>query len=196
MEGTRPGSSHYQSPEEYTDRRIADLVVRLDERFAAQKEAIGKAEAHATAILEAHNGLIRQMQERDVEYARENDLSQLRSALDVIRVDHVPRAEFTKVEGEVNAAAGRRVLIAGLGGLLAATAALAFGYLLSAQPSHEQISAQIQAEAPWVADRPQVEARLAALERKDVTQQADIDALQVQVRFFCAARTKAGLPGC
>jgi cell division protein FtsB len=71
-----------------------------------------------------------------------------------------------------------------------------FGFIWNAQLTAAEVSDQIQREAPWNRDKATVEREIGVLQASNTKQALQISQLQTQVRFFCATRTKAGLPGC
>jgi serine protease inhibitor ecotin len=91
---------------------------------------------------------------------------------------------------------GRRSTSAILAAVIATILAVMFGVILNSQISRAEVSDQIQREAPWNKDKIGVEARIAKLENQEQEQRLLISQMQTQIRFFCATRTKAGLPGC
>jgi hypothetical protein len=131
----------------------------------------------------------------------------LREDLSEIRSDHVRRAEIEEVKDQLvrsseavrqrlDEQSGRRSGMAVTVGIVATVLALMFGWIWQGQITRAEVSDQINREAPWTKDKTQVEARIARLEIQNTAQNLQISQMQIQIRFFCATRSKAGLPGC
>lgn len=141
------------------------------------------------------------------EYASKSELDLLRSMLDGIRVDHVRRVEFDEVKQtqreasdsvrkRLDEAVGRRSAIATLSGVVAVViAAMLTVAITRTGPSHADIGAQIQQEAPWITDRPRVESRLAQLEQENERLKLEVAQIRQLDAFFCRTRSKL-LPTC
>lgn len=150
--------------------------------------------------------LIRELDGFPQSYASRNDLETLRQLLESVRLDHVTRREVEEMKQAASAsddttrtrldeATGRRAAGVLAVSVLATVFAVLFGMLLNNQISHSEISQQIQTEAPWLADKNGVEARLDLLEKKDENLKSRIVHEEDLSRFFCRTRTPQ-LPGC
>ena len=141
------------------------------------------------------------------EFATRAEVVSLRTVMEEMRVDHVQRREIaelkTRVDSETDGihskldeAAGRRTA-----GVVAVTVVVSLigitlGIMSRSGVTHADISQQIQTEAPWVSDRPEVERRLRELENENERLRVQIAAMQQLDRFFCRTRAAAGLPTC
>ena len=154
-----------------------------------------------------HAEIIRELAGFPELYSTQVEMGLLRSQLESIREDHVRREEVGDLKTALDTASvnmqkrfdqqqGRRSTSAILSAVIATILAVMFGVILNSQISRAEVSDQIQREAPWNKDKIGVEARIAKLENQEQEQRLLISQMQTQIRFFCATRTKAGLPGC
>lgn len=148
------------------------------------------------------------------EYASRTEVELLRTALETIRADHVQRRELDERRrelDEVKAAqiqtaedlrrrlaesAGRQGATRIATAVVATLLGVSFGALWKNQLTHADISQQIQTEAPWLQERPQIERELRTLESSEASQSQKIAAIQALDKFFCSSRVKVQLPGC
>jgi hypothetical protein len=141
------------------------------------------------------------------EYATRAEMHALRTVMEEMRVDHVQRREVEELKGRLDAetdgihskldeATGRRTA-----GVVAITVVMSLvgitlGVMARSGLTHADVSQQIQTEAPWVTDRPDVERRLRALETENEHLRLQIAAMQQLDKFFCRTRVLADLPAC
>lgn len=140
-------------------------------------------------------------------FATKLEIDLLRANLEAIRGDHVARRELEEVktanarisehvQSKLDEQTGRRSGTAVASAIIATILAVMFGFIWQAQITRAEVSDQIAREAPWNSDKNAVERRITALEVQNTAQRIQILQIQAQIRFFCATRTKAGLPGC
>jgi len=133
-------------------------------------------------------------------YATSVEVETLRGRLESVYADHIGRVEFDRaiepLRAEQERASGRRTTFVGVLGVLLTVTTFMWAMVVNQQLDHADVSSQIQNEAPWVKDRPQVEQELRALRAKTTEQATQIAQMQQTIRFFCTTRTKAGLSGC
>ena len=131
----------------------------------------------------------------------------LRDDLQTIRADHVRRDELEEVkQTQTSASEALRVRLDEANGrrgasIIAASVvttiiAVMFAVAWNSQVTRAEVSDQIAREAPWNHDKTVVEARIAALETTNARQDLQIAQMQTQIRYFCATRVQARLPGC
>lgn len=140
-------------------------------------------------------------------YATQVEIDLLRQSIDLIRLDHVARRELDEVKSTASGVAerlqvrldeqaGRRGATTIAASVIVTILAVMFGFIWNSQITRAEVSDQIAREAPWIKDKRAIEAHIAKLEANSQAQRLQITQLQIQSRFFCATRTKAGLPGC
>jgi len=150
--------------------------------------------------------LIRELDGFPQSYASRNDLETLRQLLESVRQDHVTRREIEemkqgvasgdeRVRSRLDEATGRRSAGVLAVSVLATVFAVLFGIILNNQITHADINQQINTEAPWLADKPGVEARIDALEKQNENLKLKLAHEENLSRFFCRTRTPQ-LPGC
>ena len=150
--------------------------------------------------------LIRELDGFPQSYASRNDLETLRQLLESVRQDHVTRREIEemknaaqsgdeRVRTRLDEATGRRAAGVLAVSVLATVFAVLFGIILNNQITHADITQQINTEAPWLADKPGVEARLDTLEKQNESLKLRLAHEEDLSRFFCRTRTPQ-LPGC
>ena len=157
-------------------------------------------------LISLENEVRRELSGFPESYATKLETDILRSALDVIRSDHVARRELEELKSaaahtaerlqvRLDEANGRRQ--AGVIGVsvLATVFAVLFGIILNNQITHAEISNQIKTEAPWVTDQPAVDARITELEKQNANLVLRLAHEESLSRFFCRTRTPQ-LPGC
>jgi hypothetical protein len=140
-------------------------------------------------------------------YATQIEIDLLRTAIDAIRLDHVARRELDEVKK--NSAAvidrlqvrldeqqGRRSATIVAASIIATILAVMFGFIWQAQITRSEVSDQISREAPWTKDKTPITNEIQQLEAQNTAQKVQINQLQIQMRFVCRTRNKAGLPGC
>lgn len=140
------------------------------------------------------------------EYGTRAEVDGLRTVLEELRSDHVLRRELDSVEeglekavdsiqGQLHEQQGRRaatnvwlaVILAVLGPIIV--------IMWSFTPSSAEITQQIQTEAPWLEDRPDVMRRLRALEDENTALRIRLNDIQNLTGFLCRTRTPT-LPPC
>jgi hypothetical protein len=153
------------------------------------------------------NEMHRELEGFPEHYATQVEIDLLRQAIDAIRLDHVARRELDDVKStaassadrlqvRLDEQAGRRQATTISISVVATILAVMFGFIWNSQITRAEVSDQIAREAPWIKDKTAIEAHIAKLEANSQAQRLQITQLQIQSRFFCATRTKAGLPGC
>ena len=142
-------------------------------------------------------------------YATQDDVRIVRGLVEDIRQDHVHRREIDEVKEQLHEGAGRRVATVIAISVVATLLGVMFAAVWQQQPTHAEIRAQIQTEAPWVSERPGVEARIDKLEQEVTVLQTQVATLKVENaairkrvadiealnKFFCRTRTPT-LPSC
>lgn len=174
---------------------VVDVIAR--ERIAALEKRLGRDE----------DANIRRFDGFPQEYAQKDEVEVLRNTIESIRADHVQRREMDEVKRAQGKAAEdlRTRLDEGTGrqgatrlwvAVVATVLGIAFGAVWKQQLTHAEVSQQIKTEAPWLADRAQIEKEIQTLESNQASEGEKIAAIQALDRFFCASRVKAKLPGC
>lgn len=140
------------------------------------------------------------------EYGTAPEVEALRNAIESIRSDHVQRREIDEVKAAATTAseelrrrldmnAGRRNAYTALAAIVVTLLAIAVGLSQNGQLTHTDVSNQIHAEAPWLADKAEVEQHIQSIEVQVQKLQDQIAEIQVLDRFFCRTRAKL-LPQC
>lgn len=140
------------------------------------------------------------------EYGTAPEVEALRNAIETIRSDHVQRREIDEVKATASTAseelrrrldvnAGRRNAYTALAAVVVTLLGLAIGFSQKNQLTHTDVSNQIQAEAPWLTDKAEVDRHIQDLEVQVQRLQDQIGQIQVLDRFFCKTRAKL-LPQC
>lgn len=140
------------------------------------------------------------------EYGTAHEVEALRTALEAIRADHVQRREIDEVKAVANRSSeelrrrldvntGRRTAYSALAAVVVTLLALAIGFSQNGQLTHQDVTNQIQSEAPWLQDKPEVEQHIQALEVQVQKLQDQLAQVQERDRFFCRTRAKI-LPPC
>lgn len=135
---------------------------------------------------------------RELEDALSASTSELRSRIDVgpaelrtlsraiedIRAEHVNRREFDEVKSRLDEGTGRRTAFIASLSVIIAIFAITFGVILKGGLTSRDVSAQIQTEAPWMSDRPRIEARISALERETERLKTRVAQLEANQRLI------------
>lgn len=191
-------------------RHIVDLLEKVDER-AQQKfeENVAARFVQVNEFRGALDDLSRGMATRRETEALTVALTELRSRIDVgpvelrtlsraiedIRAEHVNRRELDEVKSRLDEGTGRRTAFIASLSVITAIFAIMFGVILKGGITRQDVSAQIQTEAPWLSDRPGVENRITVLERENEQLKVRLAQAEALNKFFCRTRQPL-LPGC
>jgi len=119
------------------------------------------------------------------EYATTVESDQIRKTVEDIRADHVQRREYDDLKNNINQSRGGRVAVLAASSIIVAILMLSFGILERGIPTTAEIVTLIKTQAPWVADEPAINTRIAAVEREDAKVNIEVQRLKDQLRTVC-----------
>jgi hypothetical protein len=191
---------------ELLEQRLADERRYYDKRFDEIADALAKASEANERRLEGLNEWRQQSKDREANWTGIEDFRTFRETWRIAHEDLAGRFSelaanavaidrFDALERAVSVSAGRRTAIAGGAGVLVAVVALLFTQLSRSIPTHAQIQGQIVTEAPWLQDKPAIEARITRLEVSEAKQDDSLAGIVALDKFFCHTRAPK-LPGC
>lgn len=157
---------------------VETLKEYVDTRLEAGRDAIRVATLAIDARLELLNEFRAQSAEKDVNFARVEELKEVKRQLGLIVGDHVNRRDFEALRDDQVAGRGRRTAYAATIGIVVTIVVVLFGFIARAGITHSDVSQQIQNEAPWNKDKPAYTQRIVSLERQVHDSQVSIARLQ------------------
>lgn len=153
-------------------RRIDQILNEREKQvnlaLVASQRAINKAEIEAERVRQAANEWRGAMADREKNFVTRQSHDLLQQEVDYIRHG-------------IDAAAGRRAAWVAAAGIIATLLALGIGQVLRSNLNAADVSKQIQNEAPWNADKTEVERRLSVLERENEVTKIQINKIQQQL---------------
>lgn len=149
---------------EYFDAILKERDDSLKASFIASQNAIDKAETRLNEILEGF----------PQDYGRKSDIENLEKEINAVKADHVQRREFDTLKDVQSQGRGARLALSATAGVIIALISITLGVMYSNQLTHQEVSNQISREAPWLADRPQIDNELSQQEK-------EIDALRAEL---------------
>jgi len=137
--------------------------------------------------------IVRELDGFPQEYAKRADVEVLRNTLDAIRTDHVQRREYDDLKTTITESRGGRVAIAASATIIVSILLLAFGILERGIPTTDEIVGLIKTTAPWLDDRPEINARINHIEEHDAILHTQIQKLEDRIKTLCLVND---LKGC
>lgn len=115
------------------------------------------------------------LKERDkaLEVAQEK-VNELEGKIENIKADHVTRSDFNDLKDGQSQGKGMRIAAGIALGIIITLISVALGAMYANQLTNNDVSNQIGREAPWLEDKPVVDARLNKLETKIVLLQTGL----------------------
>ena len=141
---------------EHFEDILSDRDTAIKASFDASLTAINKAEARLNEILLGF----------PQEHSRKIEFEELEKQMNVIKVDHVQRREFGELKDEQSSGRGARTAITAGMGIVVALIAVALGTMYANQLTNEDVSVQIEREAPWLQDKIEIENELKIIEKQ------------------------------
>jgi hypothetical protein len=162
------------------DEIIADRDAAVQAALSASQTAMDKAEARLNEILDGF----------PQEYSRKSEIEALETAINAVKADHVQRREFGELKDAQSQGRGARTAFSAALGIIVALIAVALGAMYANQITTKDVSVQIDREAPWLSDRPVVDARLSKLEQQVVLLQTQVKTHEATDRLRAALSKK------
>lgn len=159
----------------------------IDERDKVLKAAFSSSQI---AFEKADSRLDEILQGFPQSYARKDDFESLRAEIGNIKADHVQRREFDGLKEERAQGRGVRITLAALSGIMLALIAVALGAMYANQLTNNDVSNQIDREAPWLADKPAINAEIISLQRQVTSLKFQLSAHEASDRLRAALSKK------
>lgn len=177
MKNSRGHKNDKLTLREYIESILDERYRLQDQRFVALERNVEKEDDRFRHLLEGF----------PQHYATKAEIDQVRSVAEDVKAHLVGRETFEDLKSKVDSNSGFRSSMIMTAGIIMTIVVVLLGVLISQIPTHDQISAQIKSEAPWVSDKPAVESDLKSQHDEIQRLEAQIAALQAKVTYLCRA---------